>query len=87
MEMIKENVPQLTAEKLYRWLMDSELTDEQMEKEVQRSRAVTSVAKTIIQNSQLALNAAKYANEMGYGIKGSSSDLAPMPAMLGVGKE
>lgn len=31
MEMIKENVPQLTAEKIYRWLMDSDLTDEQME--------------------------------------------------------
>lgn len=68
-------------------LMDDDLTDEQLEKEVQRSRAVTSVAKTIIQNSQLALNAAKYANEMGYGIKGSNTDLAPMPAMLGVGKE
>ena len=31
MEMIKANVPQLTAEKIYRWLMDSDLTDEQME--------------------------------------------------------
>ena len=68
-------------------LMDDELTDEQLEKEVHRSRAVTSVAKTIIQNSQLALNATKYANEMGYGIKGSDNDLAHMPVMLGVGKE
>ena len=68
-------------------LMDDDLTDEQLEKEVQRSRAVTSVAKTIIQNSQLALNATKYANEKGYGIKGNDNALAHMPVMLGVGKE
>lgn len=65
-------------------LMDDELSDEEMQKEVARSRAVTSVAKTIVGNAKLALDAAKYQNEMGYGNK-KDKDLAPVPAMLSSG--
>lgn len=46
-------------------LNDDELSDEQFEKEIRRSEAVQKVAKTIIENGQLALNAKKYIDEYG----------------------
>ena len=67
-------------------LLDDDLSDEDLQKEVVRSRAVTSVAKTIIGNGKLALDAAKYSNEMGYD-SGKNDSLAPIPAMLGAGKQ
>lgn len=48
-------------------LNDDELNDEQLEKEIRRSEAVQKVAKTIIENGQLALNAKKYVDEYGQG--------------------
>ena len=36
-------------------LMDDELSEEQMQREILRSQAVTSVAQTVIQNGELAL--------------------------------
>ena len=40
-------------------LDDEELTDEELDKEIKRSKAITSLGKTIIKNASLALDAAK----------------------------
>ena len=48
-------------------LQDDDLSDEQMEKEIRRSKAVQSVAKTIIENGALALEAKKHMDEYGNG--------------------
>lgn len=46
-------------------LMDDDLTEEQLQKEIVRSQAVTSVAETIIQNGELALKTMKHLDEYG----------------------
>lgn len=48
-------------------LQDDELTDEQLEKEITRSKAVQGIAKTIIENGVLALDAKKHMDEYGKG--------------------
>lgn len=48
-------------------LQDDDLDDEGLEKEIQRSEAVQKVAKTIIDNGQLALQAKKHMDEYGAG--------------------
>lgn len=48
-------------------LQDDSLNDEQLEKEIRRSEAVQKVAKTIIDNGTLALNAKKHLDEYGQG--------------------
>lgn len=48
-------------------LQDDDLDDEGLEKEIQRSEAVQKVAKTIIDNGQLALQAKKHLDEYGAG--------------------
>ena len=66
-------------------LMDDDLTQEDIEKEIQRSRAVTTVAQTVIQNGELALKTMQHLNEFGYGrANRRNADLAPVPAMLEV---
>lgn len=55
-------------------LMDDDLTDEEFEKEIARSKQVTSVAEKIIKNGELALNTMKHLNE--YGIE------TKMPVLL-----
>lgn len=50
-------------------LMDDELSDEQLEREIKRSESVQKVAKTIIDNGSLALQAKKHFDE--YGIEKS----------------
>lgn len=65
-------------------LMDDSLTEEQMEREIVRSKAVTSVAQTVIQNGELALKTMAHLNEYGYGRRRTDTDLAPVPAMLEV---
>lgn len=50
-------------------LNDDELTDEQLEREIKRSEAVQKVAKTIIENGSLALQAKKHLDEYGQGEK------------------
>lgn len=50
-------------------LNDDELTDEQLDKEIKRSEAVQKVAKTIIENGSLALQAKKHLDEYGQGEK------------------
>lgn len=66
-------------------LMDDDLTDEQMEREIARSKAVTSVAETVIHNGELALKTMQHLNEYAYGrSKQRDGDLAPVPKMLEV---
>lgn len=47
-------------------LNDDALFEEKFEQEIARSRALTSVAKEIINNGNLILNAQKHADEYGY---------------------
>lgn len=67
-------------EELERLNDDEELeTEERLEKEIKRSKAVTNVAQTIINNANLVLSAQKYSNE--YGSK------KEMPKMLSIGDD
>lgn len=47
--------------------LNDDLTDEELDKEIRRSEAVQKVAKTIIDNGTLALNAKKHLDEYGQG--------------------
>lgn len=60
-------------------LNDDELTDEELDREIKRSDAVQKVAKTIIDNGNLALQARKHLDEYGNG------DQVEMP-LLGITK-
>ena len=44
-------------------LNDEDLTEEQLDKEILRSKAITNVAKPIIDNAQLLLDAQKHLDE------------------------
>ncbi|ANW97708.1 hypothetical protein CSTERTH_01005 [Thermoclostridium stercorarium subsp. thermolacticum DSM 2910] len=57
-------------------LMDDDMTEEQVQKEITRSQAVTSVAEMIIRNGELALKTIKHLNE--YGIEIPKDKLPPM---------
>ena len=46
-------------------ITDDELTDEALDKEIKKSEAVQKIAKTIIENGHLALNAQKHIDECG----------------------
>ena len=62
-------------------IMDDDLTEEQLQKEIVRSNAVTSIAETMIHNGELQLKTLQHLNEYGYG----AAELgyrAPVPAML-----
>lgn len=48
-------------------LNDDTLTDEELDKEIKRSDAVQKIAKTIIENGALALQAKKHIDEYGTG--------------------
>lgn len=58
-------------------LVDDELTEEQLQKEITRSEAVTSVAETIIHNGELSLKALRHAEEYGIGLE-KGKKLPPM---------
>lgn len=62
-------------------LADDELTEDELQKEITRSRAVTSVAETIIHNGELSLKAVRHVKEYGLG-----PDDRKMPPMLEVTK-
>ena len=68
-------------------LLDDDLTEEQMQREIIRSKAVTSVAETVIHNGELALKTMQHLNDMGYGSGKRDGSLAPVPNMLEVGKQ
>ena len=63
-------------------LTDDSLTAEEMEAELRRADAVTSVAETVIHNGELSLKAMKHAEE--YNI-GSVQERRRLPAMLDSG--
>lgn len=65
-------------------LLDDDMTEEQMQREIVRSEAVTRVAETVIHNGELALKTMQHMNDMGYGKGGRDSSLAPVPKMLEV---
>lgn len=65
-------------------LLDDDMTEEQMQREITRSQAVTSVAETVIHNGELALKTMRHMNEMGYGVGERDGSLAPVPKMLEV---
>lgn len=46
-------------------LQDDELTVDEMQKEINRSKAITDVSKTIIENAKLALDFQKHLDEYG----------------------
>ncbi len=46
---------------------DDELSDEELDKEIKRSESVNKIAKTIIDNGNLALQAKKHLDEYGRG--------------------
>lgn len=48
-------------------LNDDSLSNEELEKEMKRADAVTKVAKTIVDNTNLALNIKKHLDEYGKG--------------------
>lgn len=68
-------------------LLDDDLTEEQMQREIIRSKAVASVAETVIHNGELALKTMQHLNDMGYGSGKRDGNLAPVPNMLEVGKQ
>lgn len=59
-------------------LSDEDLDEEQIKKEVQRSRAITDVAKVIVENGKLVLGTMKHLDEYGY-----SDGNRKVPEMLG----
>ena len=61
-------------------LTDDSLSEEEMQRELTRSQAVTSVAETIIHNGELSLKAIKHAEE--YGIGASKNGERRLPPML-----
>lgn len=65
-------------------LLDDDLPEEQMQLEITRSKAVTSVAETVIHNGELALKTMQHLNDMGYGTGKRDAALAPVPKMLEV---
>jgi len=59
-------------------LTDDSLTAEEMEAELRRADAVTSVAETVIHNGELSLKAMKHAEEYNIGVDRSARKLPPM---------
>lgn len=55
-------------------LMDDDLSPEDLDKEINRSRAVTDVAQAIIQSGELSLKASKFRTEYGKN--------TPLPALM-----
>lgn len=57
-------------------LNDEDLTEEQLEKEIERSKAMTGIARVIIDNGRLALDAQELKAKMNY------EDAVEIPKML-----
>lgn len=61
-------------------LNDDELTDEQLDQEIKRAKAMSEVAGKIIDNAKLSFEAYRYQDEFGHG------RAAALPDFLGGGK-
>lgn len=59
---------------------DDSLSEEKLNREIKRSDAVNNIAKTIIENGNLALKTMRHMDEYGYGDKRKT----PIPVMLEV---
>lgn len=59
-------------------LTDDSLSEEEMQREITRSHAVTSVAETIIHNGELSLKALRHAEEYNIGVDRGDRKLPPM---------
>lgn len=59
-------------------LLDDDLSDEALDREIRRSNAVTDVAEALIRSGELSVKAAKYKTEYG-----NSADI---PKLIGGGK-
>lgn len=57
-------------------ITDDSLTEEELQKEITRSEAITSVAETIIRNGELSLKALRHVEE--YGQDRNGKKLPPM---------
>lgn len=64
-------------------LTDDSLSAEQLETELRRADAVTSVAETVIHNGELSLKALKHAEEYNLDVDRSNRKLPPMLTMGG----
>lgn len=62
-------------------LMDDDVSDEKMKKEISRAHAVTAIAETIVRNGELAFKVMQHLNEYR-----RDGELAPIPEMLESGK-
>lgn len=60
-------------------LMDDDLSGEELDREIQRSRAVTDVAQALIHSGELSIKAAKYKTEYG--------KAADVPKLIGGGNQ
>jgi NAD-dependent DNA ligase len=67
-------------EELYRVHNAPEISDEELEKEIKRSKAIEGIAEEIISNAQLSLSAKKYLDSYG-------TDRTPVPNMLQLEEE
>lgn len=67
---------------------DDSLTEENLEKEIKRADATNKVAKTIIDNAQVQLQAMKHMDEYGYNqSKGETLPFSPYPPLCEFGGE
>lgn len=69
-----EDVHNLLMEQLER-LNDDELNDEQLDKEIKRSAAMTNIATSIAENANTVLKGIRLHYEMGNGVKGVNAFL------------
>ena len=56
-------------------LTDDTLTAEELEREINRSKAVANIAQTVIQNGELAIKAIRTASECGIDVSGQEIPL------------
>lgn len=61
-------------------ITNDDLTDEQLQREIAKSQAITKVAETVIRNGELALKTMELVNEYGYTTREGSE--VPLPEML-----
>lgn len=64
-------------------ITNDDLSDEQLQREINKAQAVTKVAETVIRNGELALKTMQLVNEYGYTTP--DGDEVPLPGMLRYG--
>lgn len=64
-------------------ITNDDLSDEQLQREINKAQAITKVAETVIRNGELALKTMELVNEYGYTTE--SGDEVPLPGMLRYG--